>query len=540
MVRKSILPGALALSLALPLAAAAQTTTWTVVAAEHASVPLPPLAGSTRSMSALRLGDVGQNRWGFWNTAPADDAGLWMQTASGLQRYLQLGRTGAALGPGRTGAEQNHVFIERYDGYEDAGRDGGRVFLARAGDPASTASQSNGVWRRTAGGNVEVARSQDSGVLGPGLPGWYFHGGSGFRSLLATIGGGVMINALLVDTSTAEHDAILRHVPGQGNQPCAVSGVTDAAYAPGFTAGDSFTRWYGSAPVSVDRQGRIFARLGTSGSRAGLFELCAGAPRALAADEVTGDLGPGLDDAAGTFVDFFNAPVFGAPGTFHFVATARPTGGGMVNGVYRNDGARNRPIALSAATGALSPHWGDATFSVFDEDTLDAAGEYVVFGASVNASGNAVRGLWRAGTAAGPQPVAIAGTIGDYAPEQGLSWTSFYENTVFPNGDILVNARTSDNAVALWLLPNGGRPRRVLRPGQTVPLQTAAGVVQATIDGYALPGGGGSEAAQYLGGRDGWAAADGTVLAQVSLANYGKAWIVARPSDYILQDGFGG
>lgn len=542
MVRKNTCVGALALSLMLPLAAAAQTTNWKVIAAESGRVPLAPFAtGSDRAMSVMRLADVGQNRWGLWVTAPSADGGLWMQTSSGLQRYMQLRQSGAATGPGRTGTEQGHVFIDRYDGYEDSARDGGRVFLARAGDPNSAASQSNGIWRRTASGNVEVARSQDAGVLGPGIPGWYFQGNTGFRGQLATIGGGVMIDGVLVDTSVTEHDAILKHVPGQGNVPCAVSGVPDMPYSPGLTAGDTFGRWYSGTPATVDSRGRVFARLGVSGSRVGLFELCNGAPRVLAADEATGDLGPGLDDAAGTFLDFFNAPVFGAPNTFHFVATARPTGGGSsVNGVYRNDGARNRPLALSETTGTLSPHWGNSTFSVFSEDTLDAAGQYVVFSAIVNTNGNTVRGLWRAGTADGPQPLAIVGTIGDYAPEQGLTWSSFNRNTIFPNGDIVVDARTSDNVNALWLLRAGQRPQRILQIGQKVPLQTTSGVVQATIESYALPSSSNDRAAQYLSGRDSWAAADGSVLVQVGLTNYGKAWILSSPTDYVLQDGFGG
>jgi hypothetical protein len=30
------------------------------------------------------------------------------------------------------------------------------------------------------------------------------------------------------------------------------------------------------------------------------------------------------------------------------------------------------------------------------------------------------------------------------------------------------------------------------------------------------------------------------VLVQVGLTNYGKAWILSSPTDYVLQDGFGG
>ena len=66
--------------------------------------------------------------------------------------------------------------------------------------------------------------------------------------------------------------------------------------------------------------------------------------------------------------------------------------------------------------------------------------------------------------------------------------------------------------------------------------------MQTAIGSIELPATGGN-AAQYAAGRDGWASADGTILARVASSTYGEIWITAKPSnvnDYIYKDGFGG
>jgi len=101
-----------------------------------------------------------------------------------------------------------------------------------------------------------------------------------------------------------------------------------------------------------------------------------------------------------------------------------------------------------------------------------------------------------------------------YAPEPGRTWASFTASAVFSNGDIVLAARTNPgDTYAIWLLPRGGVPRRVLEPGQVLTLQTPNGPRQETIGSFALPANGGD----YSGGEDNWVAADGTLFLRVRM-----------------------
>lgn len=545
MNRNIIAFGALAL---LPLAAAAQDITWSVVASEDYRVPMGPLqTNSDRTLDELYLVESGGGRFGFWHGSPDADRGLWAYNGSSYTRYLKFAQAGGNGGPSRTGTEQSHVFLERYSGFDDAASDGRRAFLARAGIPNDTGSQTNGVWSWGGGAaspNREVARAMKDDVLGPGLgPNWYIDGSSGFHQVRALPGGAVLIDATVIDPNTARNEVIFKNVPGVGNVPCALSGSTRADLSPGIVVGDQFSRWSSNSRLrTVDTQGRTYGLFETNGSREGIFELCNGAPRALVVDEEAGNRGPGLTSPNGIFTSFYNGAILGSPGLFSFVAIARNApGGNAINGVFRNDGTRNRPLALSGDTsGPYAPHWNNSAFTSFNQDTLDASGRYVVFGAAVNASGNSVSGVFRAGASGGPQPIALFNVVApEYSPGGGLTWTSFYERTVFANGDIVMRARTSADETAIWLFQEGKVARRILGPGSVITMPTTSGNVQVTLSSVDLD----SNTAQYASGRNSWAASDGTVLVRAYNSTYGEIWLTAKPSnpnDFIFRDNFGG
>lgn len=543
MTRTPLFLGLLAL---LPLAANAQTAAWSVVAGEDARIPMSPLQGnSERTIDKLYLSGTASDRFGFRHGSPDADRGLWARTNGAFVRYMQYNVNGVT-GPGRTGTDAGHVFTQLHDEYEDVAPDGSRVFLARAGNPAVPSTLSNGAWVWTGSGNREVARSLDVGTLGPGLnDGSYIDGSSGFQQLRALGGGQVLADVSVIGPTTARNEVIFKHVPGVGNQACAMSNSTNALLSPGITAGDTFERWSSNTRIrTVDTQGRIYGQFAVSGSRTGIFELCNGAPRALAVDEDSGARGPGIPgNPNAVFTSFYNGAVLGAPGLFHYVAIAQIVpGGSSVNGVYRNDGTRNRPLALSGDTGEFSPHWAGSVFTVFEEATLDAAGRYVTFGADVNAGGQSVSGVWRAGSSAGPRPAAIKGVVGEFGPGPGLTWTSFGARTVLSNGDIVMRANTSDGVTGLWLLQEGKAARRILAIGDTVTVPTTSGPANVAVNDWSLPAAGGT-AVQYMSSRDGWASADGTILVRATVATYGAVWLTAKPSnpnDYLYKDGFGG
>ena len=542
MNRNIIALGFLAL---LPLAAAAQDVTWNVVASEDFRVPMGPLqTNSDRTLDELYLLESGSGRFGFWHSSPDVDRGLWAYNGASYTRYMKFNQAGGSGGPNRTGTEQSHVFLERYSGYDDAAPDGRRAFLARAGIPNDSGSQSNGVWFWLGiGANREVARAMTDGPLGPALgPGWYIDGSSGFLQVRTLPGAGVLVDATVVAPNTSRSDTIFKYVSGTGNVPCALSGAAPVNLSPGLVAGDQFSRWSSNSRVrTIDAQGHVYGLFETSGSRAGIFELCNGAPRALAADDETGNRGPGLSSPNGIFSSFYNGAILGEPGLFSFVAIARDApGGNSVNGVFRNDGTRNKPLALSGDTGIYSPHWNGAVFTSFNEDTLDAGGRYVVFGATVNSGGTSVAGVFRAGASGGPRPIALVNVLVDYGPGNSQTWTNFYERAVFANGDIVMRARTSADDTAIWLFQEGKPARRILGPGSAITLPTTSGNVQTTLSSLDLDG---STGAQYASGRNGWAASDGTVLVRGYSNTYGEIWLTAKPSntaEYIFKDNFGG
>lgn len=527
-----------ALSAALAGAAHAQTVNWTVVGGQNAVVPMAPMqAAGDRAIESAGWTDGG-SRWGFW-TSQAPDAGWWTRQPNGmLQRFMALGVTGTT-GPGRVGAESGHTFAQRFDDAYDGGIDGKRAFLARAG---TANAYTDGVWLWDGVRNIEIARSTaNAGTLGPGAGAdWSFAAGDRYSLLRVGVNGEVMIDSHVRHIGGATSDVVTKYAPGAGNRACAMARSTDPLLGPNLTAGDTFSYWNGAASRSVDASGRMFGWFATEGFRSGLWELCNGVPRALAVDGETGARGPGIAPAPDAKFGVFNTgAVLGAPGLASFAATVylTPQAGAPTNGIFRNNGATNRPLALAGDTGDFSPRWNGATFSSFVWESLDAAGRYVTFSAFVNTASGSRVGLWRAGSGAGPQPVAILGDTGAYSPGGGLTWTDLYERTIFAGGDIALIARTSDGQVALWLLSEGRAPERLLATGQAIGVPTASGTAQAAIATIATSGG--AIAARSGSGNDTWAGADGSVLLRVTTTpSYDTLWIAAKARDRIFQDGF--
>ena len=542
---KQIGKHALARIVALSLAAAgapafAQAVNWTVIGSSSSAVPMPPMqAASDRVIGSMGWSDGGQGRWGYSSSQSSDD-GLWARSPNGtLQRYMAPGVIGAA-GPGRSGAEFGHVFGQRFDQAYDSGRDGRRAFVARAG----IANQySDGVWLWDGTRNVEIARSvANAGALGPGLgPDWRFNTGDRYALLRVGNGGEVLIDTSVVHSGGSTSELITKYVPGVGNRACAMPLQTDPLLSPGLGT-DVFSHWVGAGSRSVDANGRMYAQLLTEGFRTGVWEVCNGAPRALAVDAETAARGPGIPLAPeAVFATFNTGAVLGAPGLVNFIATVflTPQSGSPTNGVYRNSGASNRPLALAGDTGDLSPHWNGATFSSFVWESLDAGGSYVTFSAYVNTAGGSRVGIWRAGKPAGPQPVAIIGDTGAYGPGGGLAWSSFSERSITAGGDIVVIAKTSDGTDGVWRLSESNAPVRLLGVGDAITVPTSAGTAQATVT--AISSSGGANAARPASGRDTWIGTDGSALLNVrtTFSDY-TLWITAPATDRIFADGFNG
>ncbi|MEO8673089.1 MAG: hypothetical protein ABI411_17360 [Tahibacter sp.] len=526
---------------------------WEVLAAENPNLYTPPLTGAARrTFSHPGVNDSDGGQVGFNVISPADGSGFWTRQAQGLIRYAQLDTSGTS-GPGRSGAESAHVFRNLNSAQRDSGGGGQRVFVARAGDPSLPVdAASYGVWRWDLVHNVEVARTGTDATLGPGLgAGWTFPSVANFTQVRSIQGGRVLLDAKVNGPGGIARNLIARHVPGLGNRPCLLSLSTDPGLAPGLSAGDSFATNFGDPyKPAVDAQGRVFGSFYASGSRVGIWEVCNGAPIARAVDDETGARGPGVANTAAVFSSFDARVVPSGNGFLYFFALARESiagGSATITGLFRNDGTHNEAIALLGVSGAFSPNWQGSTFSQFSDNTLDAAGSYATFGASVQTAGGGATGLWRSAPG-GLQPAAILNLEGAYGPEPGSTWKSFRERSILANGDIVMAAETLPaNELAVWLLQIGAAPRRILRPGQNLTLPTVSGPVIAAVSSIALPGeadGITIDTARPASGRDAWIASDGTVLLQVNMGStYGSVLISARPTnpdDVIFRDGFDG
>lgn len=524
--------------------ATAQTLTWQVVAGEASTVVTPDIpSAASRTLQDVAIGDAGGALLGFRLQGAASAEGYWALHGGRLQRYAQLG-SNAAPGPGRVGGEAAHVFLSLPAGSVSVAPDAQRGFAARAGDPAATLTATHGLWRWNGSGNIEFARALTDAVFGPGLgAGWVFPNLAGFAEARMLDAGQAVFIAEVTSPTNASHRIIARHVPGAGNQPCMRTSATEPALSPGLSPGDSFASTALTlSRVGVSRAGRVFARLPASGSREGIFVLCEGAPRAIAADNVAGLLGPDTGTGVATFTGFSSmAPQpSGEDGAVFFANWREPAATTRV-GLFRHDGVANRGLAYLEPSGFYGPNWLDATWRSFDVDSLSVAGDTVAFVAGLDTTdGGDPTGLFRVRTGQSPELVALIGLVGaPYEPEPGRTWRSFDALAVFENGDIVLDATTNPNATRdLWLLRSGRAPRRLLAPGQALRVPTAQGFVDTTISSYSVPLGG----ARYADGSDGWIGADGTMLFAAQAVGYSKVLVTARaptlPPGVVHRDGF--
>lgn len=538
---------ALTAAAAAPSFAGAQAVSWTTVIADNASVTVPGLPSATRWFTDDLLGDVGAGQIGARLSDPGTAAGYWAMKQGAWVQYTKLGVAGATLGPGRSGAEAGHVFLDVSSGGSGAGPDGQRALVARAGAAGDATTATWGVWRWNGSGNVEVVRGLTDGDLGPNMGnGWTWQNTSSTYSYARAMNAGRMLVNGYVTTSSAQSRLYLAMaVPGQRVTPCAMKDSTNPAVAPGLAAGDSFDITWSGNDFSVTPDNRVYGALHATNGRDGIWKLCEGAPRALVVDDEqgTGDAasrGPDVGVATAVFGSFEPAHP-GYDDNFYFFAYYREQPSGTSKyGLFWHGAGGNRALARNETSGAQGPGWPDgATWGTFNNDTLTSAGDWVAFRASMNTSdGGSPSGIWRVRAGGSPQIVALLGLTGTYGPEPNRTWDAFYGSAVLANGDIVVEARTQPGSeYAIWLLKTDGSKQRLLKAGTTVSVPTSGGTLQATVGSYDVPGG----AAAYSRGGDSWIGADGTLLIDVNLNTYGHALVTAKlpnPSDRIFRNGF--
>ncbi len=529
----------------LPLAVYAQMSTWQVIGGERSDVLMAdfPL-GTSRDFNDVLIGNSGAAQFGARVISPASLAGYWAYRNNRFTRYTQVG-VGGALGPGRSGSEAAHQFLSINSGQGDASADGQRAFVARAADPANVIAASYGLWRWNGSSNVELARADTDGVLGPGLgDAFRFPNSAGFAQARMANGGVAVVNATVNSPSNVQSQVVFKHVPGQANQACLQTGSSDPALSPGLTGADVFQTFNaGLDRVAVTASGRVHARLVSSTLREGIWELCNGAPRVLAVTGEAGVRGPEVGIGTATFVDIgLDAPQPSGSAGLTFLAQWR-TAPATANlpGLFRFDGAANRGIAYAEPSGFFGPNWMNSTWRSFIGDSLSVAGNYAAVVATVNATdGGTPAGLWRVRAGQRPELVALIGIgTAPFAPEAGRTWRDFEAIAMLSNGDIVLEASTNpDNTKDLWILQPGLAPRRLLSSGQALTVATDQGPVPTAVSTFDLPDGG----ARFSDGSDGWIGADGSMYMAVNSTSVGRLHIAQKldvPSpDQVFRSGF--
>ncbi len=505
----------------------AQPVSWQVVAGEDGRVVTAGLpTGTNRGIGNAMVGNVGDQQYYLRLTTPSTSVGYWSWQGSDFVRFAATGTAGTE-GPGRTGAEVDHVFKNlptRANG--GAGPDGQRMFFAQAGQPGSTANDLWGMWRWNQARNIEIARPLTDGPLGPGLgAGWIYPNASNFAWGLAMSGNTTLMHAEVRNINNASRRMVTRH-NGQASQPCLLSESTEAHLAPGLTPGDSFGSIAdGLDRFSLNRHGVVHARLPASGSRSGYWTLCNGAPRVLAANNDAGRLGPGIGVEGAVFSGFSSSsPHASGSEAVMFWADWRVAPASSRLGLFRADGQGNRPVVMNDTAGFFGPNWQGSVWQTFYTDTLSVDGDYAAFRAQVTTTDStAVTGLWRVRIGERPQLLALVGIPGEpYEPETGRVWRSFSAVAAFANGDVVVQADTNPGSITdWWLLRPGQAPRRILSVGDPLVVPTSTGNVSTTISSMTAYSGG----SRHASGEDDWAAQDGSLFLRVNVATYGQVRI---------------
>lgn len=507
--------------------------TWRVVAGESASVVSPDLpVGTNRDFDNVSIGDAGRDLFQARVTWPSALVGYWAQHNGRFVHYSQTG-TASARGPGRIGAEADHVFNTLYTDQGFAAPDGQRVFLAQAGTSTGTVL-SHGLWRWDGTANIEIARGGTDGPLGPNLgTDWVFRNNTVLDGRMRNDGEALIYAE--VDSPTGARSYVLGlHDPDSGNRTCMRQGDTDPSRAPGLMPGDSFgTLETDLSRFSIARSGRIHGRMTASGSRVGLWEFCDGPPRAIAATGEGGALGPGVGDAAARFTNFTSqAPQPASRDRLVFFADWRLPSQNERLGLFMHDGTGNPAIVWNEPTGFHGPNWNNATWSGFYTAKMSVAHDYVTFVADMNTGDGATpQGLFRMRIGERPQLVALRNlTNPAYRPDPDRTWASFDAMAVLSNGDILLSAETNPNSRRdLWLLREGVAPLRLLGNGTPISVRTPQGTVQTTITNFSITSFSGvPSGVRTAAGIDGWVGTDGTVSVLASTATHGRVLITTK------------
>lgn len=490
--------------------------------------------------------------------------GNWLETGSGFKQFAGVAATGA-LGPNRSGTESGDVFRALL--YSDTFDGSTRAFGGRANAPSDSADDATlGIWQFDGRSNVEFARVNTDGPLGPNLgSGIVYKALHNVNDTSYDVGVRSLSNRRVVfagrvgATGTLGNDGLSVYTPGAGNKVCLLNASTDDQTGPGVV---NYAFNGLGATLTVSQRGEVYASASTArvagtgpSGLGGIWQFCDGSPKPGVLTSVAGPYGPhfaGNDTAVFGTDDNglwpYVAPT--EPGSYFFSSGGRLAPNGTTYfGLFHHSDAQqtNTPLLLenSDDSTGYGPHVAGHVFhNAVIPYVIAASGEYGVLRANIappGASSADITGLWRLTTDGSVQPAALGGE----APVSGRTWDgTFYKFTVFDDGEIVTlaetrNTATSATSISWWRLAIGAAPVEILKVGDLVDVPTASGVVATAITAISpyyrlgLPA---------SAGRDTWFTANGEIIAaNVSLQGHPNATLLirgqaARP-DYIFATG---
>jgi hypothetical protein len=354
----------------------------------------------------------------------------------------------------------------------------------------------------------------------------------------------VLIDAPVLSPTNQSNSAVLVNLPVVGNAVCMLSRDT-GSLGPGLAGLSFVTASQGYFPVVHGN--RIYANATASGSatREGIWRICDGAPRALAASGLSGSLGPdtGVFDSVFTTIRTPPRPLAGD--AVSFIAEMRNgSAAALQTGIFKNQSNSNAVLALSDTTGSLGPNFAGSTFPTFSFTSFASAGDYLVFENTAQTPVINIGGLWRVrADGGGPQPVVLEGQGMPYSTGAGQIVTRIDRWSMFANGDIVAECVVNGGPSGLYLFPLNRPAQLLLRVGQSLSVNTTSGPINATVTAFAVDLDSSQGAASSWGGVDSWAGSDGTLLARAQLDISGSSattYISTQATDLnrVFRNGF--
>jgi hypothetical protein len=300
----------------------------------------------------------------------------------------------------------------------------------------------------------------------------------------------------------------------------------------------------GLFPMVLGQRSYVNVTISGNEIQEGIWRICDGNPTAIALSRVTGALGPGTSPTA-FFNTIRVNPRPISNQALIFTANYRANANaGSEDALFVHQNGSNQLVAAEGVTGALGPNVGTATFEDLAPINLDLAGSqgYAAFRTTILTPARQT-GLWRVSNGSGPEPVILYGQtpVAGSIVSSISSWTVFANGDVIADTSLTdgrsgLMVRFARNAAPQIIL-SVGQSISVQTP--TGPQVATLNSYSRVLDDLLNTG----RSSNWWTGADSWAASNGVVLvnANLTLNNVNVpvlARLLASDQDFLFRNGF--